>query len=98
MSLMWSILCLRLSLAIYFVISGQAIWRKVQNLGMATSYIKMSKVRMYVWHILSMAHVPIRDHEAGLQVIEDDLRGFEDDSDSNPGAMRLLTDARDLFR
>ena len=77
---------------------GQAIWRKVQELGMSTAYIKESKVRFFVWHILAMAHVPLQDHPQAIQIIEDDLEGFEDDSGSSPSAMRLFEDASKLYR
>ena len=77
---------------------GQAMWRKVQELGLATSYIKECKVRFFEWHLLSMAHLPLEDHALGLQIIEEDLQLFEDDSGINPSSMRLFQDARDLYR
>ena len=68
---------------------GQAIWRKVQDIGLATEYVStdkvsnnvnshicllcvqlvdtnnadFNKVRMFVWHHLGMAHLPLEDHD-----------------------------------
>ena len=78
--------------------TGQAVWRKVQSLGLATVYVQVDKLRFFVWHILAMAHMPLADHDEGLQVLEDDIRSFEDDSVRSPGALRLFDQARDLHR
>ena len=48
---------------------GQAIWRKIQDVGLAELYVSSSALRVFVWHMLSMAHVPLANHEYGLQVI-----------------------------
>ena len=75
---------------------GQAVWRKVQNIGLAVAYVNEDKVRFFVWHFLAMAHLPLADHEEGLQVLRDDLQGFEDDSVQSPRAMRLFEQAQAL--
>ena len=77
---------------------GQTVWRKVQQLGLATLYVDEDKVRFYVWHLLSMAHMPLEDHAEGLQVLEDDIQGFEDDSVRSPTSLRLFEQAQALHR
>ena len=42
------------------------------------------KVCFFVWHLLAMAHLPVEDHDQGLQVLEDDVQSFEDDSMRSP--------------
>ena len=43
-----------------------------------------------------MAHMPLDDHDQGLEVLQDDLQGFEDDSVRNPSAIRLFEQATAL--
>ena len=43
-----------------------------------------------------MAHLPLDDHEEGLQVLRDDLQGFEDDFVQSPSALRLYEQAQAL--
>ena len=45
-----------------------------------------------------MAHIPLDDHDQGLEVLEDDLQGFEDDSVRSPSALRLFEQATALHR
>ena len=78
--------------------SGQAVWRKVQQLGLATRYVDEDKTRFFIWHLLAMAHMPLEDHDQGLEVLEDDLHGFEDDSVRSPSALRLFEQATALHR
>ena len=51
-----------------------------------------------MWHLLAMAQMPIADHDQGLEVLEDDLRGFEDDSVRSPSSLRLFEQATALHR
>ena len=53
---------------IQFIILGQAIWRKCQDVGLATAYVTNATVRVFIWHILAMAFMPLEDHEGALQV------------------------------
>ena len=48
--------------------TGQAVWRKVGNVGLAIQYVSEASVRVFIWHLLAMAHVPLQRHEEGLQV------------------------------
>ena len=59
------IYCFNLDL---FAIVGQAVWRKVQDVGLADQYVSNPEVRVFIWHLLSMAHVPLDAHDEGLQV------------------------------
>ena len=43
-----------------------------------------------MWHLLAMAHMLIADHYQGLEVLKDDLLGFEDDSVRSPSSLRLF--------
>ena len=56
------------------------------------------KVRFFVWHLLAMAHLPVEDHDQGLQVLEDDVQSFEDDSMRSPSSLRLFEQSSTLHR
>ena len=41
---------------------GQANWRRVQQIGFSVEYVENGKIRLFVWHVLSMSHVPLGRH------------------------------------
>ena len=42
---------------------GQANWRRVQQIGFSIEYVEHGKVRLFVWLVLSMSHVPLDRHD-----------------------------------
>jgi hypothetical protein len=47
---------------------------------------------------LAMANMPNVNHNQGFEVLEDDLRGFQDDSVRSPSSLRLFEQATALHR
>ena len=68
---------------------GQAIWRKVQGVGLSVQYVSIPDVRVFVWHLLSMAHVPPLHFDEGLQVIQDSVDSFNHSARISPSSQHL---------
>ena len=69
---------------------GQAIWRRVQMLGFSVQYVEDGKVRLFVWHVLSMSHVPLDRHDEAVRVLRHDLQYFEEMSNQRPRSRRMF--------
>ena len=70
--------------------SGQANWRKVKKLGFSIEYTENGKVRIFVWHILSMSYVPLGRHYGADVLLRAEFYEFEFDSNMSPSARRLF--------
>ena len=81
-----------------YLIIGQANWRRVQEIGLSVQYVECGKVRLFVWHLLSMSHVPIGRQEDAVGVLREDMLWFEDMSNQSPGAGRLFEKVEELFK
>ena len=52
---------------------------KVGEIGLATAYIGNERIRKLVWHILSLAHVPLDRHHEAEQVIQAQVDAFSEE-------------------
>ena len=80
------------------MIAGQANWRKMQQFRFSVEYMENGKVRILVWKILSMSHVPLGRHQEAVLLIRAELHGFELDSNLSPSARRLFESLELFFK
>ena len=48
---------------------GQAVWHCVGDLGLRTYYINNPRIRLLVWLLLAVPHVPLPRHQEALDII-----------------------------
>ena len=77
---------------------GQANWRRVQIIGLSVQYIEHGKVRLFVWHMLSMSHVPLDRQDEGIVILRGEVSLFEDMSTQSPSSRRLFEKIEELFK
>ena len=70
----------------------------MQVIGLSIQYVEHGKVRLFVWHLLSMSHVPLGRHDEAIVVLRGDVLWFEDMSTQSPSARRLLEKVEELFK
>ena len=76
---------------------GQANWRRVQVIGLSVQYVEDGKVRLFVWHLLSMSHVPTVRHDEAIRVLRSEVLYFEELSSQSPSSRRLFEKVEELF-
>ena len=59
-------------------------------LGFSVQYVEDGKVRLFVWHVLSMSHVPLDRHDEVVRVLRRDLQYFEEMSNQCPRSRRTF--------
>ena len=52
---------------------------QVQDLGLTTAYVSNDRVRKIVWHMLSLAHIPIERHPEAEDIIQEQVNDFLDE-------------------
>ena len=77
---------------------GQANWRRVQQIGFSVEYVENGKIRLFVWHVLSMSHVPLGRHDEAVRELREDLLYFEDMSTHSPRSKRLFEMVEEFFQ
>ena len=80
------------------IYSGQANWRKVQQIGISVEYVEHGKVRLFVWHVLSMSHVPLERHDEAVRELRLDMFWFEEISTHSPRSRRLFEAVEEFFK
>ena len=80
------------------IYSGQANWRKVQQIGISVEYVEHGKVRLFVWHVLSMSHVPLERHDEAVRELRLDMFWFEEISTHSPRSRRLFEAVEEFFQ
>jgi len=52
---------------------GQAVWRKVQDVGLAVSYKEIEEIRSFVQKCIALAFIPILDVQITFNILEQAL-------------------------
>ena len=77
---------------------GQANWRHVQQIGISVEYVEHGKVRLFVWLVLSMSHVPLERHDEAIRELRVDIAWFEEESNMSPRSRRLFEKVEEFFQ
>ena len=77
---------------------GQANWRRVQQIGFSVEYVDHGKVRLFVWLVLSMSHVPLDRHDEAIRELRVDIHWFEEESNISPRSRRLFEKIGEFFQ
>ena len=55
-------------------------------------------MRLFVWHMLSMSHVPLDRQDEGIVILRGEVSLFEDMSTQSPSSRRLFEKIEELFK